>query len=327
MILVSGGTGLIGSYIIRTLLKKGETVRALYRKSSSFVLVEDIKDQVEWFEADVLDIDRLEEAFEGVSAVFHAAAIVSFDPKMKERMLKVNIEGTANMVNLSLIFNVNKFIHISSVAAIGGLNKGTVDENEKWEASDSSSTYGESKYRSELEVWRGVEEGLSAIILNPSVVLGDADYEKSSSQIFSYASDKGDEAIDCSLNIVDVRDVANVAVAFLTSDIINKRFILSKEKLSYTELFTQIRTCLGLPAPSKLISKQKLFWASRLDKIWSIITFSKQKLPLEAVKSLTKESVYVGTAVTKALDFKYTSIEDTIKWCCQPLVDKKGRTD
>lgn len=267
------------------------------------------------------------EAFSGVNAVFHAAAIVSFDPKMKEQMLKVNIEGTANMVNLALMFNVNKLIHISSVAAIGGVNKRTVDENEKWETNDSSSTYGESKYRSELEVWRGVEEGLSVIILNPSVVLGGADYEKSSSQIFSYAIEKGRSAIDCSLNIVDVRDVATVAVEFLKSEIVNKRFILSKETLSYTELFTQIRTCLGLPVPTKLISKQKLFRASRLDKIWSIITFSKQRLPLEAVKSLTKDSVYIGTAVTNALDFKYTSIEETIKWCCQPLVDKKGRTN
>lgn len=324
MILVSGGTGLVGSFIIRSLLNKGEKIRALYRETSSFELVEDIKDQVEWFDADVLDIHRLELAFSNIDYVFHAAAIVSFDPKMKEQMLKVNIEGTANMVNLSLIFGVKKIIHISSVAAIGGLNKLTVDENEKWESNDENSTYGESKYRSELEVWRGVEEGLPAIILNPSVILGVANYDKSSSQLFTYAREKGDQAIDCSLNVVDVRDVAKVAVAFLYENIQNKRFILSNGKLSYLELFTQIRKYLGLTVPSKVISKRKLFLASRLDSIWSFITFSSQKLPMEAVKSLTKECLYNGDAVTNTIDFKYTSIDDTVKWCCHSLVDKKG---
>ena len=324
MILVSGGTGLVGSFIIRDLLKKGESVRALYRESSSFGLVEDIKSQVDWFNADVLDIDRLEESFHGIDAVIHAAAVVSFDPKMKEKILKVNIEGTANMVNLSLIFGVQKFIHISSVAAIGGLNKSTVDETEMWESNDSHTTYGESKYRSELEVWRGVEEGLHAIIINPSVVLGVASYDKSSSQIFTYARDKGNKAIDCSLNIVDVRDVAKATVLFLKSDILNKRFILSKGKITYMNLFSKVRGYLGLSVPTKLISKRQLYWVSWLDRIWSLVTFSTQKLPMEAVRSLTKENLYVGDLVTNTIDFKYTSIEDTIKWCCGSLVDKKG---
>lgn len=323
MVLVTGGTGLVGSHVIRLLILKGEKVKALYRPNSTFELVGDIKDKVEWVKSDVLDVDDLSHAFEGVTKVVHAAAIVSFDKRLKGTMLKVNIEGTENVVNESLVREVDRFVHVSSVAAVGGLSKKEVDEQEKWETSDTHSAYGESKYRSELEVWRGVEEGLNANIVNPSVVLGEANYHKSSSQLFDYAINRGNRVVDNTLNVVDVRDVAKAIVLLLDSDVTNQRFILNKGRISYKDLFTKVRSTIGLEGPKKTISKTTLFYLEKLSFVWSILTFSRPLLTKEIVQSLTKTTYYRGRKITQALGFEYTPIEETIEWCCSSLVDKK----
>ena len=173
-ILVTGGTGFVGSYLLRYLVQQGYTqIGAIKRPNSPMDLVEEIKDKIKWIEGDVLDIFSLEDALKGVQQLYHCAAVVSYSPKDFKQMMKVNVEGTANVVNLALEAGIKKMLYVSSIAALGKTEKTLwVDEQADWIPSKSNSQYSISKYLSEMEVWRGMAEGLRAAIVNPSVILG-----------------------------------------------------------------------------------------------------------------------------------------------------------
>jgi len=174
-ILITGGTGFLGSYIIKELIEKNHAVRAIRRSTSKlpFYIPQEIFCKVEWVEGDVLDVISLEKAMEGVETVIHSAAVISFLKKEKKWMDQVNIEGTANVVNMAMEKNISRLVHISSVAALGRTKEGApVSEESEWIESRNNSQYAVSKYRSEMEVWRGVAEGLPAAIVNPSIILG-----------------------------------------------------------------------------------------------------------------------------------------------------------
>lgn len=172
MILVTGGTGFLGSYLLRALVTAGKPVRALYRRHIPDQLL-DVKDRVEWVQGDVLDVGSLEEAMQGVAQVYHCAAIVSFHPDRRAQMLKINVEGTANVVNIALDAGVKKLVHVSSVAALGrAKEQAAINERSQWEESSNNSYYAISKHLSEMEIWRGIAEGLPAVIVNPSIILG-----------------------------------------------------------------------------------------------------------------------------------------------------------
>ncbi|HNU15740.1 MAG TPA: SDR family NAD(P)-dependent oxidoreductase, partial [Chitinophagaceae bacterium] len=178
MILVTGGTGFLGSYIIKQLVERNYRVRAIRRNSKlpSWISKE-VLDKVEWVEGDVLDVVALQDAMEEVDTVIHSAAIVSFIKKDRELMYHTNVEGTANVVNMALEKNVRRLIYISSVAALGRTaNGGHVNEEKKWEDSKVNTHYAKSKFKAELHVWRGISEGLDAVILNPSTILGFGDW-------------------------------------------------------------------------------------------------------------------------------------------------------
>ncbi|RZM11521.1 MAG: SDR family NAD(P)-dependent oxidoreductase, partial [Pedobacter sp.] len=186
MILVTGGTGFLGSYIIKELIEKGYQVRALRRSSHlpSYIPAA-IFDKVDWVEGDILDVVSLDEAMDGIDTVIHSAAIVSFSKKERSKMYQVNVNGTANVVNLALENNIKKLVHISSVAAIGRTADGQqVDETKKWEESKVNTHYARSKYKAEMEVWRGMGEGLEAVVLNPATIIGYGDWHSGSSAIF-----------------------------------------------------------------------------------------------------------------------------------------------
>ena len=191
MVLVTGGTGFLGSYIIKQLVEKGYNVRALRRSNKlPFWIAKEILEKVEWVEGDVLDVIALENAMNGVDTIIHSAAIVSFATKDRKEMYHVNVEGTANVVNIALEKNVRRLVHISSVAALGRTaNGGHVNEEKKWEESKVNTHYAKSKFKAELQVWRGISEGLEAVILNPSTILGYGDWHSSSCAIFKSVHD------------------------------------------------------------------------------------------------------------------------------------------
>ena len=256
--LITGANGLIGSHIIRRYLDAGQTVAALRRANSDLSLLNDIQDRVTWLEGDILDIPSLEDALQtvqkqGTVDVIHVAAMISYSPKDRDRMDKVNVEGTANVVNLCRAKGVRKLGYISSVAAVGrptikGENTNAaivIDEGQRWEESPQNSFYGQTKYRAELEVWRGIAEGLDAVIVNPSLVLGEGDWTRSSTQLFKYAYDEKPFYPAGIVNLVDVRDVAEAVFQLMPSTITAERFILSAKSLSYKEFLDRMADAMG----------------------------------------------------------------------------------
>ncbi|HNE28527.1 MAG TPA: SDR family NAD(P)-dependent oxidoreductase, partial [Saprospiraceae bacterium] len=233
MILVTGGTGFVGSYLIRLLVQHGYHVRALRRADSAMHLVHDVADRVEWVEADVTDLVALEEAFEGVTQVCHCAAMVSFHPRDVRRMMQVNVDGTANIVNLCLHFGVRKLVHVSSIAAIGrSKERKHLDEKSPWVQSKVTSQYAISKYQGEQEAWRGHAEGLDVAIVNPAIILGSGYWNVGSGRFFQQVNDGLKFWPVGRSGFVDVRDVAQFMLLLLGNNISGERYILNAGNIS-----------------------------------------------------------------------------------------------
>ncbi len=321
MILVTGGTGFIGSYILRMLVAQGNQVRALKRSSSPMFLVEDIADKIEWVEGDLLDIGSLEDAFEGVTHVYHAAAIISFNPREIELMKAINVEGTANIVNLCLDFNVKKLLHVSSVAAIGrSETDDRISEATKWKQSKLNSNYAKTKFKAECEVWRGIEEGLSAVIVNPSVVLGGGIWKNGSCQLFKRV-EKGLNYYPVGVTgFVDVRDVAKASIQLMNSTVSSERFLLNGENLSFKDFISTTARFLKKPLPKTKVGKEVLGLLWRLEWLKSKITRSNPLLTRETANNSSHSNHYDGTKVLDFIPFSYTPIEVTIQETCKQVI-------
>jgi dihydroflavonol-4-reductase len=247
-ILITGATGLVGSAVARRFLTENHAVYALHRSGSDRSLLKDIADRIEWIEGDVLDISTLESAVEGIDFVVHTAAVVSFIPRDRKMMYKVNVEGTSNVVNVCLKHQIGKLCHVSSIAALGRPDARKIvpgqelilDESQRWEDSPENSEYAKTKYLAELEVWRGIAEGLNAVIVNPTLILGEGDWTKSSTQLFRYVYQEKPFYTEGIANYVDVKDVAEIIFRLLFSDISADRFLLNGGSISYHHLFNTI---------------------------------------------------------------------------------------
>ena len=327
LILVTGANGLLGSAIVTYLLANGHRVRGLRRSGSDMQLLNSVEEKVEWAEGDVLDVLALEKAFEGVTYVIHTAAIVSFTPKDQKQMYQINVQGTANVVNLALEVGVKKMAFVSSVAALGrpdprmiDASKPTViDENQKWEESPLNSHYGKSKYLAEIEVWRGVAEGLSAVVVNPSMVLGEGDWTRSSTQLFKYVFDENKYYTEGLINYVDVLDVAEATVKLLVSEVKNERFVLSAGSTTYRELFAKMAEGFGKRPPSKLVSPflTEIIWRVEAARSW--LTGSKPLITKETAKTARTKFIYNGEKIQKALGFTYRPLDETVGRVCKAL--------
>ncbi len=288
-ILLTGATGFIGAYLLRLLVKKGYRVRALRRGGSPMDLVRDVAEQVEWVEADVTDLFALEEAFAGITHVFHCAAMVSFHPKDVRRMMQVNVEGTANMVNLAHDFGVKKFVHVSSIAALGRTKiRPNLDEKSKWVPGKGNSQYAVSKYLSEQEVWRAHAEGLPVAIVSPSVVLGSGFWNVGTGRIFRQVHDGLKFWSVGRTGMVDVRDVAQFMLLLAERDIVGERYILNAQNIPFRDLFFMVADALGKPRPFIKVTPALAEIAWRVEWL-------KEKL-LGAEPVVTKESARASVA-------------------------------
>ncbi|MFT6850259.1 MAG: dihydroflavonol-4-reductase [Sphingobacteriales bacterium] len=321
MILVTGGTGFLGSRLIYKLIKGGKVVRALKRKSGKIPPFLDSipKDQLEWVEGDVLKIDSIRKALENITQVYHCAAMVSFNPSKYERMMKVNVEGTANLVNISIDKGIKKFVHVSSVAALGRKKDGEkITEDATWSNSKLNSGYAISKFISETEVWRGREEGLKAVIVNPSVILGPThDWSNGSAALFKTAH-KGMKFFTKGINgMVDVEDVASVMILAMDSEIEGQRYILNGENVPFAHFFKQCAIHFNRKPPHILVRKWmgSLIW--RIDKIRTIFSGAEPMFTKETVRASRNRSFYVNEKVKKAFDFEFTPMDKTIQSTCQ----------
>jgi nucleoside-diphosphate-sugar epimerase len=326
MILVTGGTGLLGSYLLRELVQQGKRVRAIYRAAPSPFLSAAEHAAIEWIACDILDVVGLAEAMQGVAEVHHCAAVVSFNPKKRKKLLQINVEGTANVVNAALDAGVRKLVHVSSVAALGRIREGqTVNETMNWTKETSNSVYGESKYKGELEVWRGIGEGLNAVIVNPSIILGAGDWTRGSSELFKSAYDEFPWYSEGVTGFVDARDVVKAMIDLMQSDVQAERMILSGENCTYKEVLTWMAESFGKKPPQKKIRPflASLVW--RFEALKSRFT-GKDPLVTKETAQTALTKVYFDNSKVKQLlpDFSFTPIRETVATHCKALIQKLG---
>ncbi|HXC04232.1 MAG TPA: NAD-dependent epimerase/dehydratase family protein, partial [Bacteroidia bacterium] len=279
MILVTGGTGLVGSHLLYSLTLKGQVVKALRRKESDVLAVKELFayytpdadllfSRIQWVEGDVLDIHALEESMAGVNQVYHCAALISFKPAERNKMLQVNVEGTANVVNTCLHTGVARLCHVSSIASLGRNSvKGLVTEETHWKTSPENSWYSISKYGAEREVWRGAEEGLEVVVVNPSVILGPGNWNNSSLVMFKLASQGLKYYTSGQTGYVDVRDVAEVMVKLMESGVKGERYILNSENVPLRVFFDRILEAFGKPKASVRVQPWLAEMGWRFEKV------------------------------------------------------------
>ncbi len=317
-VLVTGGTGFVGSYIIRYLVQKGYQVKAIKRKTSSMQLVQSVNDKVEWLEGDILDLPFVENCLQQVDWVIHAAAMISFHPKEVDTMMKVNAEGTANIVNASLHVGIKKLVHLSSIAALGRKEfQKHIDESVNWENSKMNSNYAISKFKAECEVWRGIQEGLNAVIINPSVIIGAGFWDSGSCKLFAKMWNGLNFYPQGATGFVDVRDVAQISIALMESTVQAERFILNGANLSYQSFFHQIAVAMGKNPPQKEANPIVLAILYRLDWLLMKLFNKHPLLTKETIRTTKEQFEYSNKKIVQQLNYQFvpfsTSVEDTAK--------------
>lgn len=325
MILVSGGTGMLGTHLLFELIKKGEKVRALKRASSYLDTVkkifsyyhpyqESIFNKVEWVDADILDVESVNAAMKGVDIVYNVAAIVSFRSSDKIKMIENNVNGTANMVNAALENNIAKFCHVSSVAALGVNDDESPVNEETFRKPDSGySGYSTSKYLSEMEVWRGIAEGLNAVIVNPSIILGPGYWKTGSPSLF-YNVWKGLKFYTKGVTgYVDVWDVVEIMLRLMENSVNNERFVISAENLSFKMLFDLIADAVNKPRPDIFARPVMLNIAWRLEYLRNKLTGFTPLITKDTVSSANSISNYSNKKISDLLNFKFLPINESVK--------------
>ncbi|MBE0641730.1 MAG: NAD-dependent epimerase/dehydratase family protein, partial [Bacteroidales bacterium] len=324
MILVTGGTGLVGSHLLFELLSRGKDVRAIRRHGSRLDSVcrifqwyapdqPELFSRIQWVDGDVCDPTSLDEAFEGVDEVYHCAAFVSFRRSDYDLIGSVNIRGTSNVVDACLYHGVKRLCHVSSIAALGTSEDGKpVDERTPWNSGVRHSPYGLSKFAAEREVWRGIEEGLEAVIVNPSVILGPGEPHKASCRLFA-AIERGMAFYPPGANgFVDVRDVARTMVLLMEKGMSGQRYVISGGNHGYRDVFSAMAGILGTKAPRYKVPAigLKVIW--RFNAVISYLLRINAELTRETARNAYITAAYDNTKIRGILNFEFTSLEDTL---------------
>lgn len=328
MIFVTGGTGLVGSHLLLALLERGEKVRALKRQTSNVGQVlktfgwynsdaESHFNRIEWVDGDILDIFSLERILEGVDTIYHCAAIVSFDPRERKNMIANNVEGTANLVNAAILKGIKHFCHVSSVSALGKTGNGeAITEETNWIPSRKNTGYSQSKFFSEAEVWRGIEEGLNAVIVNPSVIIGPGNWSSGSPAIFRVVSKGLKFYTSGTTGYIGINDVVSAMLMLMDNKNFetsrNQRYLLSAENISFKDFFTQVARALNVPPPTIHAGKFLLAIAWRLIALISAFTGKQAHISRETTISATTVTLFDGSKITKQFNFKYSPLEAAI---------------
>ncbi|NUO00531.1 MAG: NAD-dependent epimerase/dehydratase family protein [Saprospiraceae bacterium] len=322
-VLITGATGFLGSYLLRSLLKSGhQNIRALRRSGSDHALVSDTGNAVEWVEADLLDPVALEEAMQGVRQVYHCAAMVSFDPREAQTMLRVNSEGTANVVNAALWEGVDKLVHVSSIAAIGRTpEEKNVTENTKWQRSPLHSNYAISKYLAEQEAWRGMAEGLNVSVVNPSVILGSGRWEDGPLQLFRLGWKAFPFYATGVSGFVDVRDVVQAMMRLMQQEGSGQRYIISAENLPFKTVQEWIAAGLGKRAPRYRVSPlvQEIAW--RVEWLRTRFGGPPPLITRETARHANAVYYYDNSKSRKDLALTYTPVAETIAAVCRQFTE------
>lgn len=325
MILVTGGTGLVGSHLLYHLAQSGQNIRAIYRSKEKLKKVKEVFEyytssanatslfnKIEWKQTYLNDIPELEENFKGVDRVYHCAALISFDPADKKELRKSNIEGTANIVNLCIAHQVDKLCYVSSIASLGkNISGAEITEKTTWNPEEDHSDYAISKYGAETEVWRGSQEGLKVVIVNPGIILGPGFWESGSGLFFSKIARGLKFYFTKTSGFVGVGDVVDAMLLLMNSEIKNEKFILVAENLSFREILDKVAESIQKPKPRIRLKRWMLWTGWFFQKIGSLFGL-RRKLTSETVNTLFEDRYYSNEKIREELSFSFTPITKVI---------------
>ncbi len=327
MILVTGGTGLVGAHLLLHLSKTEDIICAIYRNEKHIKKTESLFETLEslnhfskirWIKADILDISSLEIAFQDIDFVYHCAAKISFDPNDEDSLRKTNIEGTANIVNFCIAKKVKKLCHMSSIAALGEPFPGEkiIIESNDWNPEKQHSDYAISKYGAEMEVWRAHQEGLSIVIVNPAVIFGIAttteDWKNGSGAFFS-AIKRGFPFYTKGITgYVAVNDVVTIMLLLMNSNVNGERFILVSENRTFKDIIATISKKMGAKNPSLNAKPWILNIAWRIDWVLSKIFRTKRKISRQSTISLSSKVKLSNEKIVKLLDYSFEPVDDCL---------------
>ncbi|MDX2359718.1 MAG: NAD-dependent epimerase/dehydratase family protein [Crocinitomicaceae bacterium] len=325
MILVTGGTGLLGSHLLFKLSNDKTPIKAIYRSDKKREQVRKVFEyydpengvkrfeSIAWCKGNILDIPSIDEAMEECEYVYHCAALVSFHRKDFNYLLKINREGTFNIVNACLAHGIKKLCYVSSTAAIGGNDNELITENSKWKNSPTTSGYSISKYSAEKEVWRGIEEGLDAVMVNPCVIVGAGNWNDSSLTLFRTLQNGVKYFPPGSNAIVDARDVVEIMHRLMLSNITAERYLCIGSNQSFKELMEVIAKQLGVKAPNSLAARWKVELARVLLSLASLFSGKRSSMTRATINSLFGKRSYSSQKVCDTLDFKFRSLDESIE--------------
>jgi nucleoside-diphosphate-sugar epimerase len=327
MILVTGGTGLVGSHLLYKLTSNNESVRAIYRRAHKLEVVkkvfsyytddvETLYNRIEWVDADLNNVPALKQVFKDITYVYHCAAFVSFEPDKYRQLRKINIEGTANIVNLCVANQIKKLCYVSSIAAIGHeLNPDTlITEETAWNPEDDNSVYAITKYGAEIEVWRGTQEGVDAVIVNPGVIVGPGFWRGGGSGSLISHIYKGFPYYTKGMTAyVDIDDVVNAMIQLMKSDIKNESFITMSENLTFEDFQVKVAKSLGVQPAKKEAGKFLMGIAWRMDWLMHKLKGKRRKLSKQMAKSAITKKIFDNSKLKDALNFEFTPVDASIE--------------
>ena len=333
MVLVTGGTGLVGTHLLLRLLQDNLAIRAIHREESDLKRVEKVFsyyvdngpalfNKIEWVKADLNDIPALEIAFTDINYVYHTAALISFNPDDYKKLQKINAEGTANIVNLCIAKKIKKLCYVSTIGTIGkSLDGATATEENQWIEQDAN-VYALSKYDAEMEVWRGTQEGLPVVIVNPGVIIGPGHWHSGSGTFFTTSSKGYSYYPPGGTGFITVDDVVRMMVGLMRSGIKNERYIAVSKNLKYQEILSLIAKNMGKPEPEKKLKYWQLEIGRYFDWIMNIFTNKGRQITKNSIQSLKHRDNYGNDKVKRALNFEFESLEDVVQFSCERFIEE-----
>lgn len=333
MNLITGATGLVGAHVALALLQQNKSVVAIKRQGSDILKTKKLFsyytsdadilfNKIKWIDADVCDIYSLLEALEGIETVYHCAGFVSFNSKDNKQMHRINAEGTANLVNACLEKNIKALCHVSSIATLQNpdITK-NIDESVYWKSSPSASDYAISKYNGEREVWRGTEEGLSAVIVNPGIILGPGFWHQSSGKLIETCYHGNPFYTNGSSATIDAKDVADCMIQLTEKKEFSKRFVLIENNYSFKEILLKVHKALGKKEPSIEVGKVLLTIGKWIDKIRAFITSKEQLITKETINACLDNNSYNNKRVKEILSYQFIPLQNTVQFACDAYLN------
>lgn len=320
--LITGATGIVGIHLMLNLLQRGERVRAMVRKSSDTTIVrrifayydnESLFNNIDWIEGDMLDPDSLHRAIDGCQRIFHTAAMVSFDKRDHDTLWQTNVDATAYLVDMALECGVEAFCHVSSIGALGHESDGVITESTHWQPDNTRSVYSQSKFRQEMEIWRGIQCGLNATIVNPGVILGPGTMGRSSQQILQTIVKGVPFYVDGRTGYTDARDVAHAMIELTLAEKWGERYIIVGHNSSVRDLQVLFAKALETKAPSIKAGHNLIMCAAYLTEAWNKITGSRSPLTVESARSMGGENYYSSEKLIETINIQFTPLEESVR--------------